>query len=126
MKTSGNALLRGLFALCLAFPALAQFDTAEVLGTVRDKSDSAVAGATVTLSNQGTGIRATAQTSADGSYAFSNVKIGVYSISAEATGFSRAAAKDITINVNARQRVDLFLEVGTVTETIEEIGRAHV
>ncbi len=117
-------MLRGLFALSLALPALAQFDTAEVLGTIRDKSESAVSNATVTLSNEGTGIKATAQTGADGSYAFSNVKIGVYTISAEAAGFSRAEAKDITINVNARQRVDLVLQVGTVTETIEVTGAA--
>ena len=124
MKTSGTTLLRGLFAFFLCLPAMAQFDTAEVLGTVRDKSEAAVANATVTLSNQGTGIRATTQTGADGSYAFSNVKIGVYNISAEAAGFSRAEAKDITININARQRVDLILQVGTVTETIEVTGAA--
>ena len=116
----------GILGLSLALPAAAQFDAAEVLGTVRDKTDSVVASATVTLTNQDTGIRATTITGADGHYAFSNVKIGVYSISAEAQGFSRAEAKDVTVNVNARQRVDLTLQVGTVTETVEVTGAASI
>jgi hypothetical protein len=117
-------LIRSLLALTLALPALAQFDTAEVLGTVRDKSESVVANAAVELTNQNTGIKATATTDANGNYAFSNVKIGTYSLTAEAPGFSRGEARDITVNVNARQRVDLVLQVGTVTETVEVTGAA--
>src|SRR4051794_39041451 len=105
----------GLFALVLtAAPLLAQFDTAEVLGTVRDNSGSVVPKASITIVNQGTGIQAKATTGDDGNYTFSNVKIGVYTVTAEAPGFSRAVAKDVTVNVNARQRVDLVLQVGAV------------
>jgi hypothetical protein len=117
-------LRTGLFLCALAGSAFAQFDTAEVLGTVHDKSDAVIPNATVTLLNQGTGIRATAQTDNDGHYAFSNVKIGVYTVSAEANGFARGEARNVTFNVNARQRVDLLLQVGTVAETIEVTGAA--
>ena len=48
----------------------AQFDTASVLGTIRDESGAVLAGATVTLTNQATGISATAQTDENGSYEF--------------------------------------------------------
>lgn len=104
----------------------AQFDTAAVVGTIRDASGAAVLGSEVTLLNQGTGISAKTATDADGNFSFGNVKIGIYTVTAEATGFAKAVAKDVAVNVNARQRVDLTLTVGTVAETIEVTSAAAV
>jgi len=98
---------------------LAQFDSAEVLGTVRDPAAGAIGKSVVTLTNQDTGISVKTETSDDGTFNFTNVKIGTYEITAEAAGFSRAVAKNISISVNARQRVDLSLKVGTVSESVE-------
>src|SRR6266478_5357123 len=95
-----------LFVLLFAAPLAAQFDTAEVLGTIRDSSSAAVSKASVVLVNQDTGIQAKTVTDDDGNYTFSNVRIGKYIVTAEAVGFSKAFAKDVTVNVNARQRVD--------------------
>jgi hypothetical protein len=107
-----------------AIPAVAQFDTAEVLGTVRDVSRSVVPKAALTLLNEDTGI--TARTVADdsGNYTFSNVKIGRYKLTAEAAGFSRASESGIKVDVGARLRVDFALQVGQVTETVEVSGAA--
>jgi hypothetical protein len=113
-----------LLAILLAIPAFAQFDTADVLGTVRDTSNAVVQRAAVTLVNQDTGIQARAVTDENGNYTFTNVRIGRYTVTAEATGFTKAVAKDITINVNARQRVDFSLKVGEVTETVEVTAAA--
>ena len=120
--------MKKLLLLCAfgVLPVLAQFDSAEVLGTVRDSSQGIVAGAAVTLRNQDTGIEVRTQSDTTGNYAFSNVKIGVYSIGAEATGFSKAEARDVRLNVNARQRVDLTLQVGTVTDTVQVTGAASL
>src|SRR6516164_418366 len=115
-----------LVLLLMAAPLMAQFDTAEVLGTVRDNSGSVIPKAAIVLTNQGTGIAAKTSSSEDGNYTFSNVKIGVYTVTAEASGFSKAVAKDITVNVNARQRVDLVLQVGAVSETVEVTAAAAV
>ena len=67
--------LVGLFLVAL-LPAtsFAQFDTATVLGTVKDSSGAVVPGATVTLKNTATGITANAVTDADGNYQFLNVR----------------------------------------------------
>jgi hypothetical protein len=129
MKHRSNlstAVLSLAIWLLSASSAHAQFGTAEVLGSIQDKSERAVAGAIVTLLNQDTGIKADTTTDDSGNYAFSNVKIGVYTISAEATNFAKAQTKDVTLNVNARQRVDLVLEVGTVSQTIEVTDVAAV
>ena len=108
-------------ALLLALPAgvLAQFETATVLGTVRDASSAVVHASKVTLANVNTGISATAQTDESGNYVFLNVRSGTYRVKAEATGFKTAAAGVFTVTVNARQRVDLTLTVGDVTQTVE-------
>src|SRR6266540_446534 len=111
-------------ALLLPVPAFAQFDTATVLGTVKDSSGAVVPGATVTLKNNATGIAATAVTDAEGSYQFLTVRVGTYSVRAELQGFSVAEAKDVGVTVNARQRVDLTLTVGNIGETIEVVGTA--
>jgi Carboxypeptidase regulatory-like domain/TonB-dependent Receptor Plug Domain/TonB dependent receptor len=116
--------LTAVIAAALLLPAsvFAQFDTATVLGTVKDSSGAVIPGATVTLKNVDTGITATAVTGADGSYQFLNVRIGTYIVRAELQGFSAAEAKDVAVTVGARQRVDLAMAVGNVGETVEVTG----
>jgi Carboxypeptidase regulatory-like domain/TonB dependent receptor/TonB-dependent Receptor Plug Domain len=75
-------------------------------------------GVTVKLSNINTGITVTAQTDSAGDFQFTNVKIGDYRVSAEREGFSTAVAEKVTVVVNARQRVDLTMQPGAVTESI--------
>ncbi|HEY6399852.1 MAG TPA: carboxypeptidase regulatory-like domain-containing protein, partial [Blastocatellia bacterium] len=113
-----SILLICLLMITVAATAFAQFDTAVVLGTVRDSNGAAVSKATVTLKNTATGIIATAQTDEDGNYQFLNVKIGAYQVLAEAQGFAKAVADNIQVTVNARQRIDLTLKAGAMTETV--------
>ncbi len=108
-----------VWCFLLSVVAFAQFDTATVLGTVRDDGGNVVAGAKVMLTNLGTGIEANASTDENGAYQFLNVKLGTYKVSAEAKGFSIAVASGITATVGARQRVDLTLKVGALTETVQ-------
>src|SRR5262245_49513632 len=111
-------LLTCLLMVMAAATAFAQFDTAVVLGTVRDPNGAILPKATVTLKNIATGVAATAQTDDYGNYQFFNVKIGAYQVTAEAQGFARAVAENIQVTVNARQRIDLALKAGAVTETV--------
>ena len=120
-------LLRFLLVSALVVtPAFGQFDTAEVLGTIRDNSDAVIPGATVTLLNVDTGIQATAVSDENGNYIFTPVKVGKYSVSAEMTGFAKAVASGVTVTINARQRVDLKLQVGSLSTTVEVTGAAAV
>ena len=113
-------------AFCLGGTSalFAQFDTSEVLGTVRDASSAAINNATVTLSNKDTGVEVKTTTNANGEYDFLNVKIGTYSVTVEANGFSKANAENISVNVGARQRVDINMQVGVVTEAVTVSGAA--
>lgn len=110
--------ITGLFFL-ISLSALAQFDNAVILGTVRDAKGGAVAGAAITAVNKQTGFPASAKTAEDGNYVFPALRIGGYRIQAVQQGFSNAVAEDVNLTVNARQRVDLTMQVSSVTETVE-------
>jgi hypothetical protein len=105
-------------ALLWASSLFGQFETAEVLGSVHDPSGGRVAKAAVTLTNHGTSTEAKTSTDDSGNYDFSNVKVGKYTVSVEAPGFSKVSATDIDVAVEARQRVDLTLQVGAVTQSV--------
>jgi hypothetical protein len=107
-----------------AAPAHAQFDTASVIGTVKDNTGAVVPGATVTLTNIDTGITASKVTDGDGNYEFATVRVGRYRVTAELQGFSVALADNVQVTVGARQRVDLQLQPGNLTETVEVVGAA--
>ena len=108
----------------MAIPGFAQFDTATVSGVVRDQSGGEVSGGKVTLESIATGVAKTTATDQNGSYTFFDVRIGRYKLKAEAPGFKAAVAEEFTVTVNAHQRVDLKLEVGAVTESVEVAGAA--
>ena len=94
-------------AVLLPATVFAQFDTATVLGTVRDSSGAVVPGATVTLKNVATGIVATAVSDENGNYQFLNVRIGTYNARAELQGFAAAEAEmndDGALRDNLRTR----------------------
>jgi hypothetical protein len=107
------------FLVCLCLLAPAQFETAVVLGTVRDPAGSIVPNVRVTLLNLDTGIQSTTATSDNGDFIFLNVRVGNYSVTAEKEGFQTAKAESVKVTVNARQRVDFVLQVGAVTQTID-------
>jgi hypothetical protein len=114
-----------LINLCAA-NVPAQFETATVLGTVRDPNGSVVSGATVTLKNLATGISANVTTDTKGDYQFVNTKIGNYQIIAEANGFTRVIAEDVEVTVNARQRVDLTLQIAAAVATVTITDAANL
>jgi hypothetical protein len=112
-----------LMRICLSMALLAatmsaQFDSAAVVGNVRDEKGGPISGAKVTVLNTATGISVSNTTGESGDYTFPTVRIGTYKVTAEKTGFTTGVADNVTITVNARQRVDLTLRVGQVSEIV--------
>src|SRR5512135_1689938 len=103
-----------LLVVCLILTTAlwAQFETAEVLGTVRDAQGGSIPKANVTLRNKDTSIEVKGTTDENGNFDFFNVKIGRYTVTVEHAGFAKATVSDIVVNVNARQRVDIAMQVG--------------
>src|ERR1700678_455218 len=96
----------------------AQFETASVLGYVRDASGAVLEDATVSLVNQETRTTVTVKTNAQGAYEFTDVKIGEYQVTAKADGFDLSTTQPFTVTVNARQRVDVALKIGSTNEIV--------
>src|SRR5258708_21691276 len=119
MRTIRGSLI---LVFLLSTAAMAQVDTANVVGTIKDTNGAVLAGVKVTLTNTATRQTQTTQTDEQGNYEFLTVKIGVYKIAAEQKGFTSAIADNINVTVNARQRVDISLKVGEVTENIIVTG----
>jgi hypothetical protein len=119
---------RGIVATAcwlLAAGALqAQYETATVLGTVRDSSNAVVAGASIALENLGTGIRDTATSNTEGNFQFLSVKIGRYLIRIESSGFRTAISAPFDVVTGAHQRVDMALQIGATSESITVTGAA--
>src|SRR4051812_31110514 len=107
-----------LFVTTFVGCALAQFETATVLGTVKDGSGAVIAGTKVTLENVKTGVNATAVSNDSGNFDFIAVAIGSYRLKAESAGFKSGVTSEFTVAVSARQRVDLTLEVGDVSQSV--------
>ena len=106
--------------LCGATGTLqAQTASAQITGTVHDVSEAVIPGVKVTVTNQLTGAVRETTTSSTGSYTIPFLPVGVYSVAAELEGFRVAIRSDIELNVNQVIRVDLELEVGAITETVE-------
>src|ERR1043166_1131669 len=121
MKMYVRLLLLGALA---AGCSLAQFDSATVLGTAHDPSGAVIANAKITLRNVNTAVTATTTTNASGNYEFLTVRIGDYTIAAEAPGFSPLTTEKFNVAVNARQRVYVTLTVGAATESVTVSGAA--
>ena len=88
-------------------------------GTVLDSSGAAVPGTTVTLTNLGTSDKRTMESDAAGAYTFVNILPGSYRIDAEKSGFKHFKREPIVMEVGSGLRIDLAMEVGAVTQTIE-------
>jgi hypothetical protein len=119
-------LLVILLLVCAASPALAQFETAALVGTVTDGSGGVVSDALITATNVETGVTMTRHTDVNGHYEFITLRIGNYLVTAEKTGFALALAENIRLEVGARLRVDLGLQVGQLTERVEVTAAASL
>lgn len=99
--------------------AFAQYDNGSLVGTIHDASGAAVAGAVVTIKNNATAATSTVTTNSSGDYDAPSLRVGVYTISAKASGFADAVANNITVSVGVRGRIDLTLQVGSAQTTVE-------
>ena len=111
-----SSLWAGAFATCLCSVGAAFGQAsyaAQVRGVVKDQSGAMITGATVTITNDATGISTTAHSDANGLYILTGLRPAVYTLKAEKAGFRnspsaarapmrRAAPADLPLSVNLR------------------------
>jgi hypothetical protein len=109
--------LAALALLACAY-GIAQDTRARVQGIVNDTSGAVVAGATVTLRNENTGVQDTQLTRENGQYLFDLVLPGNYSVTVELTGFKQFVQRNILVQARGDVTVNATLEVGNTRETV--------
>ena len=107
-----------LATLLLAAPVAAQVTTADIIGRVLDQNGAAVANATITARNTGTGQERTVQSDQQGNYTLSELPPGTYDITAEAPNFSKAVVKAREVNVGTTVTLNFDLKPGQITEIV--------
>src|SRR5436305_2253445 len=96
-----------------------QVTTGTIVGTVSDSSGAPLPGVKVTITDVQKNESKEYTTDETGSYNAPFLIPGTYRVSAETSGFKRAASADIILNVDDKARVDLTLSVGDVNEVVE-------
>src|SRR6266498_3081213 len=114
-----------LFAL-LATAAWGQGIFATLTGVVTDPSQSVVSSAKVTLRDVGSGSVRETVTNADGYYTFASVPVGTYALRVDAQGFKGHKEDQIALGGGERRNVNVTLQVGAASETIEVTGLQDV
>jgi hypothetical protein len=118
-----SRVLRVLVLSCsslflLTAVALAQYG-ASLQGTVSDNSGAVVPGATVSATNQATGVSRSAVTGDSGFYRITGLAPGGYRVDVEASGFKKSSKSDVVVVSETVNGADVTLQIGAVTETVE-------
>ncbi len=115
-----------LVLLSVSFLALGQIGGGSLVGQITDPLGGAVVGAKVTVVNTQTGLSRSTESNETGYFEFPLLPAGQYRLEAEHPGFRKAATAPFPINTGTRPRVDIRLDLGQVTETVEVVGSAPI
>ncbi len=127
MASRNNALFVCLIAFWAVQPAEllhAQTAGGTLLGTVRDSQGGVVPGAGAVVRNIDTGLSRALTTGQDGAWRAPNLQPGPYELMVQADGFRAVGKKGLMLTVGAEQVVDVELQIGSVSETVEVKGAA--
>ena len=126
-----SAVFRLVWVCAFAFVSVSAFaqggDVGSIVGAITDKSEGALAGATVIVTDTQRGVTRTLTTGDSGQYSAPNLTPGTYTVRAEYKGFQAFERQNILIQVGTQVRVDLSLQPGeqaqtiTVTEEIPQV-----
>jgi len=110
------AVLCSVFSLC---PLLYGQANGSFSGTVVDKTGSVVAGATVKIASQGTGLTREVKTDGSGHYLAPLLPVAHYTIRVESQGFQTTEQKDVRLQVDEQREIDFTLNPASVSSTVE-------
>jgi hypothetical protein len=122
---STKRLLASLLILPVAFAVLnpslhAQaVGSGQIQGTITDPSGSVVLGAIVEAVQIESGLRRTVTSGSNGGYSLPNLPVGPYQLSVTSKGFSGFRQSGIVIQVGNDLRIDVGLQVGLISQTVE-------
>ncbi len=126
-KCLGHAYLFALICLILnlcSLQVLGQSTTATIRGTVYDEAGTVISGATVTATNETTGITRSGVTDGNGLYLITKLPVGTYTLAVEKEGFRHLDLTGITLQVDQIAEIDPKLSVGNISESVTVTSQA--
>jgi len=121
MKTQ---FLLALLTCAFTVHAQSQLGTGAIAGVVLDASGKSVAGASVHITGEDTGLNRQTLTSATGDFSIPVLPTGRYSLRVEKTGFSKVEQKNLSVTVGATVTLSLKLDVGVTSTQVEVTAEA--
>src|SRR3954468_4191195 len=120
--------MKNLSLLALALSALAFFQTtsSRITGAISDPAGAAIPAATITVLNADTGLSFTAMSGAQGEFAIPSIPPAPYRVTVSAKGFRTGVINDVKLDTAVPATINMKLEVGAITETIEVTGSSEV
>ncbi len=116
-----------VLTLCLfAASAFAQSNTGSLVGTVVDQQGAVVGGATVVVTDNGTGKERTVVTTGEGTFIIPQLEVGTYTVKITAAGFKSYTATQLKIDVARPYSLNAALEPGGVTENVTVVAGADI
>ncbi|MBL8221869.1 MAG: carboxypeptidase regulatory-like domain-containing protein, partial [Bryobacterales bacterium] len=97
--------------------------TAVLTGVVKDSTGAVVPNVKVTATNTGTNLSRSSVTDDSGNFRIAPLNPGPYRVDAEASGFKKATVPEVILEVGQQARIDVDLQVGDVSQTLEVTGR---
>jgi hypothetical protein len=115
------------FLFLIVFPvcAIAQSNTGSLTGTVADAS-GVIPNATITITDNRTGRERTTQSSGEGTFSFTLLDVGLYTVKVTATGHKTYTASEVKIDVGAQYSLNPMLEPGAINETVNVVAGAEI
>src|SRR5688500_6059721 len=112
------AALAAVLALALPGALWAPSQAGNMEGRVVDSSGAAIQGATVTATNDATGLTRTETSDANGQFRFASLPVGTYRVAVDLSGFGEVVTEDVQLNVATDRRIEVTLSQAAVEETI--------
>jgi hypothetical protein len=110
--------------MCLFVTNLMAQTNGTIIGYSQDPSGAAVPNLKITVTNERTGATRSTQSDQNGFYQVLGLISGVYTVEAEASGFKQYRSTGVTLQVDQNLRLDISLQVGQVTDSVEVTANA--
>ncbi len=108
-----------LAALVCSAPLFAQLTSGNIQGTVYDQSGAILPGANIVAKNVATGVENSTVSTSSGEYRIENLLAGKYSVTVNASGFTKSVINGITVDINQTVTANVTVQVGQAATTVE-------
>jgi len=126
MRRSLAFVIACVALLSLPLSGWAQRTTGDIRGVVSDSTGAVLPGVTITLRGENVAGAPVTVTNESGIYRFPSVSPGIYSITAELSGFTTRTETGIQLSLGGTAQANVQLSLSTQSETIVVVAESPI